>query len=195
MLSIMKLVTFIVGILVANCTRIPMEIVQLTSTQIDSNNDTNGDPTTSAVTAADIHASVSPKLANGLELHAAFDQQQQQQRKGRQLVDAFTLHQPRILYQVGVSVDAIYRFSIFSVSIGIIFSSQMSTSASVLYRSIDAATKMYCIVYIMRLPTTVVQNYRPFLNNVEKKIREMIRISCRQHLWSVGCRSCALYMT
>lgn len=104
MLSSMKLVTFIAGILVANCTRIPMEIVQLTSTQMASNNDTHpqtdSDPT--------VAAAASTKIVNAFD--TAFVQQQ---RKGRQLVDTFALHQPRILYQVGVSVDGFERFSQF----------------------------------------------------------------------------------
>lgn len=114
----MKLVTFIVGILAVNCTRIPMEIVQLTSTQMTRNNNdthrqTDADPT---VAVAAIHATASTKLMNGFELHTTtFDQQQ---RKGRQLIDSFALHQPRILYQVGVSVNASFFF-FFSLSIGL----------------------------------------------------------------------------
>lgn len=117
MLSITKLVTFMVGILAANCTRIPMEIVQLTSTQmtssstsgggVNSNNNTahqqiDADPTA----AAAIRATASTKVVNGFELHTTFDQQQ---RKGRQLIDSFALHPPRILYQVGVSVAGFDR--------------------------------------------------------------------------------------
>lgn len=215
MLSIMKLVTFIVGILAANCTRIPMEIVQLTSTQMASNNDTHqqsdADPTVAAA---------STKIVNVFDMHTTFDQQQ---RKGRQLVDSFALHQPRILYQVGVSVDGFDRFFFFfsfsvflSLSIGTTFSSQMSTSASVSRRSIDTTVShwkkkteknkrnmKWYTAYSNRLPqpNTLqcrVTVCRPFSTTMKKKKKihdKMIWISCRQHLWSVGCRSCAFCMT
>lgn len=150
MVSIMKLVTFIVGIVVANCTRIPMEIVQLSSTQMTNSNNHHNDTHHQAkhaeptVAALAMHQSTtSTKLMNGFELRITpFDQHQQ--RKGRQLVDSFTFRQPRILYQVGVSAvpfSTLFLF-IFSswifpvVDVNVLvehrrcpFLSQMSTSA------------------------------------------------------------------
>lgn len=85
MLSIMELVilTFLLAHQI-NCTRLPMEIVQVTNGRSGSMQTADDDRSTE----------------NRLGYH--------EQRKGRQLTDTIAARPPRILYQIGVSFNSIH---------------------------------------------------------------------------------------
>lgn len=113
MYSQMKLVTTLILVLNClnklNCTRIPMEIVQLTSTQVTHNDDDNDNSTNLEQHKMDLVAAAAATVAtiptqnsnkNNFEYHTVVTES----RRGRQLTDTNAVHLPRILYQVGVSI-------------------------------------------------------------------------------------------
>lgn len=115
--TVFSLILFICCAHCLSATRIPMEIVEVTSTQVTSDEKKLNNRHKTSISDVIDSTSSSSSISNSNSGHSRTDDHTEhshstsattnthqiiEQRKGRQIVET-TVHTPRILYQVGVS--------------------------------------------------------------------------------------------